>query len=261
MSSDEIVPVVQGDGLADPRQRMSELVRRFLAGRKPETTQAYRRDLGLLAEFLCVNSVDEVAWMLFRLPPGEANAKVLAFREMLQVAGMASATVNRRLAAIRSLSKQARMAGIVAWVIEVPDLPTQKFRDTRGPGADSFRKMLAVLEGKTDVTSCRNRAIIRLLYDLGLRRFESVGVLLGHLDLANRRIWILGKGREKREALSLPEPTFVALCDWLRVHPAVRAAQPKQDIAHVPLFVSLDRVTHGHALSKRSVNRIQTELG
>lgn len=259
--SDEIVPVGSGGQLTSQRQRAAELVRAFLSARRKATLDAYKRDLGLFAEFLGVGSVDEAAWALFSLPQGDANAVVLRFRQKLQESGMGAATVNRRLAAIRSLSKLARMLGVVPWTIEVPDLRVETYRDTRGPGAEGFRKMLAVLDGKTDAQSLRNRAILRLLYDLGLRRFEVTGLLLGHLDLAGRRLWVLGKARDKREPVTVPEVTFGALCDWLRVHPGIRSAQPGQNVAHVPLFVSLDNSTFGHSLSNRSVNRIVSSVG
>lgn len=254
--SNEIVPFGSSGELIGPHQRVTELVQAFLAGRRQATLEAYKRDLVLFAGFVGVGSIDEAAAVLFRLPLGEANGKVLAFRQMLQAAGMSASTVNRRLAAVRSLSKLARMLGIVPWVIEVPDLRTEAYRDTRGPGADGFRQMLTTFGGKADAQSLRNRAILRLLYDLGLRRFEVTGLRLGHLDLPGRRLWVLGKARDKREPVTVPDVTFAALCDWLRVHPGVRAAQPGQDVTGMPLFVSLDNATLGHALSNRSVNRI-----
>lgn len=253
MTHEKIVPVEQG--------HVAALVDAFLSCRRKTTMDAYRRDLELFADHVGAEGIARAAQVLFQLPQGEANAVVLRFRQKLQLDGANATTINRRLAAIRSLSRLARMLGVVPWTIEVPDIPTQALRDTRGPGADGFRRMLASLEGKTDQQSLRNRLILRMLYDLGLRRFEVTGLSLGHLDLAGKRVWVLGKGREERECLSLPEPTFGALCDWLRVHPIVRSAAPGTNMAEVPLLVSLDHATFGRRLSNRSVDRIVREIG
>lgn len=259
--SNDIVRRGDAGVLAPPTTKTAELVEVFLSGRRTSTTKAYQRDLALFAGFLGVGSIGELAQVLFGLPHGDANAMALRFRQMLQATGQASASVNRRLAAVRSLSKLARVLGIVPWVIEVPDLPSKAYRDTRGPGAEGFRHMLEALEERETPRAMRDRALIRMLYDMGLRRFEAVGIRLGHLDLPGRRAWVLGKGRDKREAVTVPEETFGALCDWLRAHPAVRAAKPGQDVGPVPLFVNLDHAHQGKPLSVRSVNRVVDAAG
>ena len=151
--------------------------------------------------------------------------------------GAAPATINRRLAALRSLVKLARTLGLIPWVLEVDGLRTEAYRDTRGPGQAGFRKLLETLAGRSDGKAVRDRALLRLLYDLGLRRAEVVGLDVDDLDLAAGRIAVLGKGRTQKVALSLPRATHEALAAWL----AVRGAQPG------PLFMALDRVHRGTA--------------
>src|SRR5262249_56193714 len=97
--------------------------------------------------------------------------------------GLARATVNRRLAAIRSLVKLARVLGLVPWALDVEGLRSETYRDTRGPGRQGFRRLLAVLEGRADAKGLRDRALIRLLFDLGLRRAEAVRLDVGDLGL------------------------------------------------------------------------------
>jgi integrase/recombinase XerC len=260
-TADDKIVVVSGAALATARDRVSELVEAFLSGRKKTTLDAYRRDLEVFAEFMGVASPTEAAAVLFQQVPGDANALVLRWRTQLVGEGLSAATVNRRLAAVRSLSKLARMLGLVPWTVEVPDLDSQAFRDTRGPGADGFRRMLEVVEGKTDRGTLRNRAILWMLYGMGLRRFEVTGLCIGHLDLRGRRAWILGKGRTERELVTIPEATFTAICDWLRVHPGVTSAKAGQDVARMPLFVSLDNASFEHRLSNRSIDRIVRAIG
>jgi integrase/recombinase XerC len=77
--------------------------------------------------------------------------------------------------------------------------------------------------------------LLRVLFDLALRRSEAVGLDLEHLDLGASALWILGKGRTQRERLTLPGPTGDALRAWL----GHRGEAPG------PLFVSLDRARKG----------------
>ncbi len=48
-------------------------------------------------------------------------------------------------------------------------------------------------------------AILRCLYDLGLRRAEVVRLDLEDLDLAGGTVGILGKGRTQKMKLTLPQ--------------------------------------------------------
>jgi hypothetical protein len=72
--------------------------------------------------------------MLLTSTAGEANALVLDYRNRFVEQGRAAATVNLRLAAVRSLVKMARMTGLVSWTIEVQALKAEAYRDTRGVG-------------------------------------------------------------------------------------------------------------------------------
>jgi integrase len=51
------------------------------------------------------------------------------------------------------------------------------------------------------------RAALRLLYDLGLRRSEVVGLDMDDLDLDTGTVAVLGKGRTQKISLTLPDPT------------------------------------------------------
>ena len=112
-----------------------ELIRAFLDGRSPHTLTAYGRDLDDFARFL-TGSRQEAIGRFFAQPAPTANADVLRYRHDLAARHVAPATVNRRLAAIRSLTKLARLLGVVPWAIEVQDVLQETLRDTRGPGVE-----------------------------------------------------------------------------------------------------------------------------
>src|SRR5262245_39414133 len=154
----------------DPHGPAGRLIGAFLSGRSPQTLRAYRKDLEDLAAFLRVPDVEAIPGVLLAAGQGAANERALAYRAHLQGRGLAPATVNRRLAAVRSLVKLTRVLGLVPWALDVEGLRSETYRDTRGPGRQGFRRLLAVLEGRADAKGFRDRALLRLLFDLGLRR-------------------------------------------------------------------------------------------
>jgi integrase/recombinase XerC len=101
----------------------------------------------------------------------------------------------------------------------------------------------------------RDAAIIRLLFDVALRRAEVVGFDTGDLDLAHGKIRIKGKGRTQKEWIGIPPPTVAALRAWLRVRGTVAG----------PVFLCFTR--YGHArrtparLSGFAVHKLVREYG
>jgi len=139
----------------------------------------------------------------------------------------------------------------VAWSIEVSGEKLKRYRDTRGPGLDGVRRLLAGLERRRDGKAIRDRAIVRLLFDLALRRGELVGLDLEHLDLAAGTFAVLGKGDGERELLTLPHETTSALRAWIEV----RGPEPG------PLFVNVDWAGKGRRLTATSVYRMVRQIG
>jgi integrase/recombinase XerC len=224
----------------------------FLAGRSPQTWRAYRQDLADFAAFVGVPLPTGAAQQLLAAGPGSANELALRYKADLLGRGLAAATVNRRLAALRSLLKLARTLGLVGWSLEVEGLRTEPYRDTRGPGAVGFRRLLEQLAGRADAKGVRDRALLRLLFDLALRRSEVVRLDLADFDPQAGTVAVLGKGRTAKVALTLPTPTRTALEAWL----AVRGQ------AAGPLFRSLDRAGKGNGrLSAAGLYALVRKLG
>src|SRR5262249_47973603 len=178
---------------------------------------AYRMDLSDFADFSNAAGIAEAAGRILAGGHGRANETVLLFRSQLQARGLAPATINRRLAALWSLVKLARTLGLITWVLEVEGVRTEPYRDTRGPGQAGFRQLLAALDGRIDPKAIRDRALLRLLYDLGLRRAEVVGLDVEDVDLLAETVAVLGKGRTQKVTLTLPPATRAALAEWLTV--------------------------------------------
>src|SRR3954452_16555930 len=82
-----------------------DLLAAFLAGRKPTTLRAYRKDLTDFAAFLGAPGPGEAVDFLVSGSAGEANGLALAYKANLTDRGLAPATAARRLAALRSVVK------------------------------------------------------------------------------------------------------------------------------------------------------------
>ena len=233
-----------------PRAREG-LVALFLSGRSARTLQAYRDDVEDYRAFVGAPTLDAAAACLLESGQGGANAAVLAYRAHLLERGLAPATVNRRLAALRSLVKLARTLGLVPWTLDVPAVRSEGYRDTRGPGVDGVRRLLGALADRQDAKGLRDRVIVRLLYDLALRRAEVVRLDVEDVDLAAGTVAVLGKGRREKLVRTLPDATRAALAAWL----AVRGTAPG------PLLVNADRARKAPGLTSTSVYRIVRALG
>ena len=231
-----------------------DLIRTFLDGRSPSTLSAYSRDLDDFARFLTGSRQEALGRFFSQLAP-RANADVLLYRHGLVARLLAPATINRRLAAIRSLTKLARLLGVVPWAIEVQDVPQETLRDTRGPGVETVAEMLRLAAEPRDSYALRNVAMLRVMFDLALRVSEVVRLDVADLELDRGAIWVSGKGRAEKEVLSLPDTTQETVKAWLRV----RGPEPG------PLFLTLgprrNRRRSGNRFTSRGIYRIVQQLG
>jgi integrase/recombinase XerC len=253
MTDGLVVPTAERGGGTDGRRHTeASLVAAFLAGRNARTVCAYRQDLEAFRQFLRVPTLDAAVQALLTPAPGAAHALVLAYQAHLLDRGLQATTVNRRLATLRSLVQFAGTVGRVTWTLDVKNVKTQPYRDTMGPGKTAIRAMLAALQTRRDAKAQRDRAALRLLYDLGLRRGEVVALDLAQVDLTAGRVAVLGKGRRQPDVLALPEPTQAALRAWL----TVRGGHPG------PVFTHFDRARKGSGrLTGTSLYRIVRTLG
>jgi integrase/recombinase XerC len=246
------VPVQPPAGSLDLIPATARLIEMFLSGRSPQTVRAYAGDLADFARFAGADSNAAAAARLLAGGAGQANGMAFDFRADLLRRGLSAATINRRLAALRSLTKLGRLLGLVGWSLEVEGVRSENYRDTRGPGRDGVRRLLAALADRQDAKGVRDRALLRLLYDLGLRRAEAVGIDLEDVDREAGTVAVLGKGRTQKVALTLPEPTQEALNAWL----AVRGTGPGA------LFHRLDSADKGKGrLAGAGVYDIIVSLG
>lgn len=209
MEGGELVPIEPGSLPAHgPTQgNAAGLIDAWLGDKKPQTIEGYRKDLDLFIRFIGPPGLDG----FLALPAGDANALVLSYRNDQIGRGLASATIARRLAAVKSVVKLARTLGRCAFAIEVSPPKAEPRRDMRGPREEAIRRIKKALIR----ASKRDRALFALLFGLGLRRAEAAGLDLADVDFASNKVHVLGKGRREKVALELPPQLARPVGEWV----------------------------------------------
>lgn len=192
-----------------------KLVEAFLSRRSPSTRRTYRFNLRHFTAHLGATSIEDGIRAFLSLGHAQANLAVLEYQSALVAAGMAPATVNNRIAAVRSMVRLARLLGMVEWTVEIEGIRLRSYRDTAGPGLPAVTKLIGVASRQPGIVGARDTAMVRLLFDLGLRRIEVCRLDVGDIDLEAGRILVQGKGRLEKDPMSLPSPTREALAAWL----------------------------------------------
>jgi integrase/recombinase XerC len=218
-----------------PASSVRDVLESWLDGRNESTARAYASDLGDFARYLRIRGNDPAAAAVERLlslAPGEANRVALAYKADLTKRGLKSATIARRLAALRSMVRMGRRIGRINWTLDVDTPKVVPYRDCAGPGHPGWLKILgkAFELAKQDAEGKRNLAMILLGHDLVLRRGSVVAMDLDDVDLDNEVIWVISKGKTDPERRTLSEDARDALRDWI----AARGPKPG------PLFIRLD---------------------
>jgi integrase/recombinase XerD len=160
-----------------------------------ETKRAYAKDLESFFEFL--REGEE----LIREPRDIKPYHFQLYRDVMLEKKYASATINRRLVAVRSFMKWALSARLIENnpldLVKLPraqtEEPTEAFDD------DEVVKMIAAPDTSTYKGSL-HRLMLVMLFHLGLRRSELSQIKLGDIiqDRGHVVLKILGKGSKYR---------------------------------------------------------------
>jgi integrase/recombinase XerC len=231
-----------------------DILAELLADKRSENTRrAYAKDLKDF--FLSISGHEPSPQLItefLKLERFTAIALVLQYKAKLIDKKLAEATVNRRLAAIKSLVKYAQKIGKCEWSLEeVTGEKAKAYRDTSGVDRDAYR---SILEGcdRSTLQGQRNYAILRLLWDNALRRGEVAKLSVADFDGEARSLTILGKGRgTQKERVSLSAAAVEAIEVWLANFPNWGKDQP--------LFIALDNAHRGHRLTGNAIYNLVFE--
>lgn len=136
------LPVLPGDpagqDVSDARHapalrldRIQEhLLDAFYAGRSANTVRAYRRDHEDFRTFVArqdglaafAATAEQAVRMLLAVEHGQANALALGYRTDMVRRQLQPATVNRRLAALRSVVRLGNTPGLVSWTLDAENV-------------------------------------------------------------------------------------------------------------------------------------------
>jgi integrase/recombinase XerC len=160
----------------------------------PHTVRAYGEDLEQLAAYL--------ERELGREPrPEDVDHLLLrGFLAELHKRGLRKSSSARRLAGIRSffryLCREGRLAANPARSLQAPR------QERRIPAVLDEAEAAALVDMPGDgLAARRGRAILELLYATGIRCAEAMALDLHEIDLEERMLRVLGKGRKERVVL------------------------------------------------------------
>ena len=196
-----------------------DLLEYWRSQRSEWTAKCYSYDVKVFARFLGFEE-DTLAAVAYLLGNGHAPAEMMVadYAQHLFEIGRSAQTVNRHVAALKSLVRTAHELAPeeIPWTIHTKSLPVDRLRDTRGPGPAGVAKIIAQAEERGDFpVDLRNLALIRLLASTGLRVSEALKLDLRHVETSRARVSILGKRRKEREWITVPPQALDALTKWM----------------------------------------------
>jgi integrase/recombinase XerC len=172
----------------------------------PHTASNYARDLRALAEFADRGNLTH--WKQID------SQHVRVFAARAHAGGLSPRSVQRRLSAVR---------GFFNYLLRERVVTNNPALDVRAPKAakrlpgtldvDQINQLLDI--PAEDTLAVRDKAIMELFYSSGLRLDELVNLDFGHLDLADRTVRVLGKGRKQR-IVPVGRKAEEALRAWLK---------------------------------------------
>ena len=179
--------------------------------RSNHTQRVYRRDI---ANFLA--DIDMALGKFLTLDRHKAFELVSRYKGELITKGLKSATINRRLAAIKSLVAYAYNCGHCDFMLEsVKSEKLCSYRDTTGIDPEAFKRVLSAIDRGT-LKGIRDHALLILLWSNALRRSEVSKANISDFDPTAKTLSIYGKGRgNQSEIVSLGTGTVTAIMSWL----------------------------------------------
>jgi integrase/recombinase XerC len=183
----------------------------------PATRRSYAAGLRdfFRREFQLAAVTPETIESFLRLDEHQAIGRVISYRGNLLSAGLSAATVNARLAALRSFVTHAAKRKLCAFRLDdIKSVKAQSYKDTRGISIDQFQMLIEGIDRST-ILGKRDYAMLRLLWDNALRRAEVCALDRADFQPGEASLYLKGKGRIDKEAIDLAPATVEAISEWL----------------------------------------------
>lgn len=187
-------------------------------GRSGRTRNWYNHQLTALATFLQQRNV---------APSDVKGRDILAFLVSERRRGIAESSVDAAFRALRSFYRWAEKGGYFDGIknpVAADFKPKVKKRIGKRISVDHYKHLLASIDGEA-WTDARDRALIAVLFRVGLRSSECAGLRVSALDLRARRLLVSGSTSKSKEDAIVPfaEETQRLLMEYLfnrPVHPS-----------------------------------------
>lgn len=187
---------------------LAELAVRSVPSR--ESQDDYRKRL---REFL--------GWTATQGHPALCRATVRDYRAFLLDKGLAPATVNQSLSAIKALVREAMDNGMLdemqgAAICQVRGVPKRGGSCGRWLTEDQVRAVLAAPDPKT-LQGRRDRAVLALLFGCGLRRGEAAALRVEQIQQRDGRWCLVDLVRKRGKVHTVPVPAWAysVVREWL----------------------------------------------
>lgn len=234
----------------------ADLIKNWLHSKRAATTRTtYQQHLNQFFKFTTgAEPNPQTLGQFLSLVKYQAVSVVTAYLcHLRDVLNRAPSTINVALSAIKSLVNYAALVGKCNYSLtEIKSEKTVTYRDTTGVDVPSIKKLLKTNDTQT-LVGLRNQVILTLFWELGLRRCEVIRLNIGDVDLKQKRVSIMGKGRNQSELMTLSDKAVELLAQWLE-----RSGNRNQD---EPLFIALDRSSYGNRIGSTTVWKIVKEAG
>ena len=159
-------------------------------------------------------ALDEfMTWLQKSSQPGFAKATVSAWRVSLEARGLGSSSISIRLSAIRKLAAEAADNGLLApelaaGIIRVKDVKATGIRVGNWLSLRQAQDLLSAPDIAT-MRGLRDRAMLAVLPDCGLRRSEVAALTFVHIQQRDGRWCIVDLVGKHGRVRTAPLPTWV----------------------------------------------------
>lgn len=157
------------------------------------TTQSYATDLDQFFEFLDQNTGGDYTL------PDIRHTHIRSFISGLMDKGLSPVSVNHKLSSLRSFFKYLLKNELIS--INPADKVVSLKMPKRLPvfvDEEPMRQVFSTVEFGSDFEGIRNKLIIDILYQTGIRRAELLNLKEADVDIFNTQIKVLGKRNKER---------------------------------------------------------------
>lgn len=187
----------------------------YLAGLSETGRRSMAQKLKTVAQILGYADAPSVDWKKLRFD------HAVAIRSSLSDGGLAPATVNATLAALRGVAKAAWSLDLLSGedynrIAAVKGLRSSRLPSGRALTVGEVTALFDACYDDKTAAGRRDAAILALLLGAGLRRAECAALALSDYNPETQDITVHGKG-DKQRLMPLGVTTNQAVCDWLQV--------------------------------------------